>query len=440
MRPRPLRKWQNTRNATKLPPSCHQMVDRAYDQFEGVDMWNPNTVMSEDCLYLNIWTPSARGYNGSRAVMVWIFGGGFSSGSSTLDIYNGRILAATQGVVVVSMQYRIGPLGFLYLGLTDAPGSMGMVDQQMALQWVYNYIGAFGGDSHRITVFGESAGAVSAGLHLLSPLSKNLVNNAILQSSSPLCPWAVDEPEVAKKNSHALARLLGCQAGVGISEKDTLRCLKKVDPQLISDKQWGVDDRSVLFTPLVPTIDGYFLREHPRVTMQEGRYKKSQVLLGSNKDEGLFFLMYSLSNVFNLVMNKSLTEEQFRDCITRLIKADSDLIIEAVAFEYGVPSDYDNPQRFRDAMDDVLGDLAFICPVVEFADSFSIGGGSAYLYRFLHHTSANPWPNWMGILHGYEIDTVFGMPLNQSHTVYTEEERTFSRHIMTYWSNFAKTG
>lgn len=119
-------------------------------------MWNPNTELSEDCLYVNVVVPRPRPKN--AVVMLWIFGGGFYSGTSTLDVYDHRTLAAEENVVIVSMQYRVASLGFLYLGTPDAPGNSGLFDQNLALRWVRDNIHRFGGDPNKICLFGESAG------------------------------------------------------------------------------------------------------------------------------------------------------------------------------------------------------------------------------------------------------------------------------------------
>ncbi|VDK50025.1 unnamed protein product [Taenia asiatica] len=128
--------------------------------------------------------------------MVWIFGGGFFSGTSTLDVYDGRYLAAMESLIVVSMQYRLGPFGFLFVA-SQIGGNMGLLDQQLALKWVQNHISAFNGDPKRVTLFGESAGAVSVGLHYLAPSSRQLFQRMILQSSSPLSRWALWQKPVA---------------------------------------------------------------------------------------------------------------------------------------------------------------------------------------------------------------------------------------------------
>jgi len=141
-------------------------------------------------------------------VQVWIYGGGFYSGTSTLELYDGEYLAAKNDVVLVSMQYRVGPLGFLSLGNEEAPGNVGLLDQQLALRWVNKHIGAFGGDPSKVTIFGESAGAASVGFHLLSPGSADLFRSAIMQSAAAGAPWAYVDPEAAKNAAYELAELV----------------------------------------------------------------------------------------------------------------------------------------------------------------------------------------------------------------------------------------
>lgn len=154
--PRPVEKWQGIYNATKPPNTCVQIVDTVFGDFPGATMWNPNTELSEDCLYVNVVVPRPRPKN--SVVMLWIFGGGFYSGTSTLDVYDHRTLAAEENVIIVSMQYRVASLGFMYLGTPDAPGNSGLFDQNLALRWVRDNIRRFGGDPNKICLFGESAG------------------------------------------------------------------------------------------------------------------------------------------------------------------------------------------------------------------------------------------------------------------------------------------
>ena len=201
-----------------------------------------NTPLSEDCLYLQVARPVLRRME-RIPVMVWIYGGSFYSGTYTLDLYDPKVLAAEQEVIVVSIQYRLASLGFLYLGEEGVSGNAGLLDQQMALSWIKENIIMFGGDPDRITlfsgqvfrsqrtekrlssVFTESAGSVSAGYHLLSPSSRDLFTRIILQSASPLNPWGLITKKEAKRRSLLLASKLGCPVGRGALEvaKDTLK-------------------------------------------------------------------------------------------------------------------------------------------------------------------------------------------------------------------------
>ena len=183
--------------------------------------------------------------------MVWIYGGSFYSGTYTLDLYDPKVLATEQEVIVVSIQYRVASLGFLYLGQESVEGNAGLLDQQMALRWIKENIIQFGGDPDRITLFSgeitttqmisrilrikktsknllaESAGSTSAGYHLLSPSSRDLFSRLILQSASPLSPWGLITKSEAKRRSLMLASKLGCPVGQGALEvdKDTLKVM-----------------------------------------------------------------------------------------------------------------------------------------------------------------------------------------------------------------------
>ncbi|XP_022257792.1 acetylcholinesterase-like [Limulus polyphemus] len=193
-RPQHKEPWEGVLNATTKPNSCVQINHVPPENFSGDTSWFIKTPLSEDCLYLNIWVPHPQPQN--APVMVWIHGGGFTSGSSTLDIYDGEILSSEENVIVVSINYRVGSLGFLYFNRSDAPGNVGLFDQLMALEWINKNIVYFGGDSGKVTIFGESAGASSVSLHLLSPLSQGLFNNAIMESGSILNSWSLHDREV----------------------------------------------------------------------------------------------------------------------------------------------------------------------------------------------------------------------------------------------------
>ena len=440
-----IEKWDGVKNATQFPNACYQVVDTMYDQFDGVNMWNPNTNMSEDCLYLNIWSPSSGAVGPTKAVMVWIYGGSFTSGSSALDVYDGRILAAQGDVIVVSMNYRMGALGFLYHGSEDVPGNMGVLDQSVALQWIYNNIAAFGGDNRRITVFGESAGSASASVHLLSPLSRDFLFGAALLSGTAHNSWVVDSKEVARKKSDQLAELVGCKTA-GADPGQVLACLRNTHPAKLSAKTWYITDKSQLPTPLVLVVDGYFLTEHPDVTLASGNMKQVNLLLGSVKDEGTYFLLYDGRYIpYFPLQNPHLTRQEYRAVISEVIRSDSNSLVSLIDFEYSFTrtprqQEYTDSNYYISIIDDIITDTAFVCPMLQYSDYYAQANSSVFMYYFTHRTSGNPWPEWAGVMHGYEIDHVFGLPLNDSLQQYNENEKLLSRHMIEYWTNFAKTG
>ncbi|XP_070579130.1 acetylcholinesterase-like [Ptychodera flava] len=229
------RHWEGVRDATEYSPPCWQMADTALGDFAGTNVWNSAEPYDEDCLYLNIWTPFPRPPK-PAPVMFWIYGGSFVDGAGSLDIYDGSTLAAEQNVVVVTFNYRLLAFGFLALRGTNAPGNMGLWDQAMALQWVNDNIGYFGGDREKITIFGNSAGATAIGYHLLSPISQNLFLRAILQSGIPY--MSIFKPVTYQKQRHlvkCLASNVGCltwnETRSPFNATEILNCLRTVPPK-----------------------------------------------------------------------------------------------------------------------------------------------------------------------------------------------------------------
>lgn len=453
----PKRPWTGVYEANAYPNACYQVVDTSFPGFPGSEMWNPNREMSEDCLYLNVWVPSSpRPHN--LTVMVWIYGGGFYSGSSSLDVYDGRYLAHSETVIVVSMNYRIGAFGFLALhGSSEAPGNVGLLDQRMALQWVQDNIHFFGGNPKQVTIFGESAGGASVGYHLLSPDSRPTFTRAILQSGVPNCPWASVSPAEARRRATLLGKLVGCNGG---NDTELVDCLRSKTPQELIDQEWQVLPWSALFRfSFVPVVDGEVLPDTPEAMLNSGNFKDTQILLGVNQDEGSYFLLYGAPG-FSKDNESLISREDFLEGVKLSVPHANDIGLEAVVLQYTDWMDEDNGLKNRDAMDDIVGDHNVICPLAHFARSYAqhnalkanMGGagfgvmnsggnsqGGVYLYLFDHRASNLAWPEWMGVIHGYEIEFVFGLPL-EKRLNYTLEEEKLSRRMMRYWANFARTG
>ncbi|XP_037124588.1 acetylcholinesterase-like [Syngnathus acus] len=435
--PEPAERWEGVLDATNYANSCYQVPDTFYPGFMGAEMWNPNTKLSEDCLYLNVWTPFNQDSQSPLApVLVWIYGGGFHSGTSSLDLYDGRYLSKVESVVVVSMNYRLGALGFLALPDNNIRGNAGLLDQRLALQWVANNIVAFGGDPSQVTIFGESAGSASVGYHLLSPGSHDLFQRAVMQSGSPTAPWASVGKTDAYERSMMLATLIGCPTS---SPAQLDICLQTTDPWVITSLQFDVvTEPTILPFPFVPTVDGDFLPDEIQVLLQSNTLPKKEVLFGLNKNEGTYFLVYGVPG-FNITSQSLITRMEFMEGV-RLAMADLDGVAETGAiFHYTDWTDEHNRMKNRDSLGDLVGDRFFVCPLLEFAHRYSQQGSKMFQYFFDHQSSLNPWPAWMGVLHGYEIEFVFGMPLNGTWG-YTMTEVNMTKKFLKHWGNFARTG
>ncbi|KAM4772572.1 cholinesterase [Rhinophrynus dorsalis] len=435
-KPEPHRPWVEVWNASKYGNSCYQIIDQTFPGFPGAEMWNPNTELSEDCLYLNIWIPTPKPKNAS--VMVWIHGGAFETGTSSLDVYDGKFLTRTERVIVVSINYRVGALGFLaFPGNTEAPGNAGLFDQRLALQWVNENIAAFGGNPKSITIFGESAGGASVSYHMLSPKSHPLFTRAIMQSGTANAPWGVVGQSEARNGALKLANLLSCSYK---NETEIIACLRNKTPQEITEKAFSVQtQKPFLKLSFPPAVDGDFIIDIPEMLMQLGQIKKNtQILTGVNRDEGSYFLVYQIPG-FSKDHESFINRTQFQESVKLVFPKATELATDSVLFHYTNWEDEQNLTHNRDAMSDIVGDYNFICPLLEFTKRNSELGNTAYLYFFNHRSSKLAWPEWMGVMHGYEIEFVFGIPMYRRLN-YTRAEENLSRSVMRYWANFAKTG
>ncbi|XP_041980319.1 juvenile hormone esterase-like isoform X2 [Aricia agestis] len=234
--PKPVRSWSGVRSAKDFGPVCPQ-IDLLFR--------TENPLVSEDCLYLNVYSPDLTPKK-PKAVMVWIHGGGFFCGSGNDDLYGPKYLLQ-HDVVLVTINYRIGVFGFLCLDTEDIPGNAGMKDQVAALKWVKDNISNFGGDPENVTIFGESAGGTSVSFHLVSPMSKGLFKRAIMQSGVTTNCWS--EVTNARKRALVLASSLGCESD---DDKEIAKFLKTCSTE------------SILF-PRLPLTFSEGRREYPEL-------------------------------------------------------------------------------------------------------------------------------------------------------------------------------
>ncbi|XP_046549283.1 cholinesterase 1-like [Haliotis rubra] len=429
--PQPSGSWgPEVRDAQKQTPSCFQLEDAVSTDEKHKQI--PNDY-SEDCLHLSVWAPSDNG--GNLAVMVWIYGGAFYSGSTRVPLYEGKFLAAENDVIVVSMNYRLGPLGFSYLGPDTIPGNMGLMDQRLALQWVKDNIVNFGGDPTRVTLFGESAGAACVSHHLASPLSRDLFDRAITQSGTLICPWAYTFPNTAKQRLERFADLLKCPSSS--TDTEIYECLKTADAQTMADAQAGLLTEGPAFNPVV---DGYFLPDDPKTLLSSGSIKQTSVLHGFMRNEMTLssaMTLKKMRKVSTLPETWILSRTEY----TRLLSMDTghdERIDEPLRLFFESQQTPLKEKDYFDVVTRITSDRDFKCPHHEF-DRLHSPANPTYVYSFNHRLSVSPFPQWIGATHSYELDFVFGWVLEKSLGC-TEEEMELSRTIMTYWTNFAKSG
>ncbi len=447
LKPKPTEHWEGIYDASQLPNACPQTLDTFLGDFSGATQWNPNTPISEDCLYLNVWVPLPP--DEPKAVIVFIHGGGFYSGSPSLDNYDPRYLVAMNDVIVVSISYRLGALGFLYLKDGDADANVGMYDQIMALQWVQDNIAYFGGDPDRVTLLGMSAGSASVSHHLMSPLSKTLFNQAIMESGTSNAAWTYLPGGEARDRSIKLTEEIGCDKHG--TDNELLDCLRKTPMATILKHQHlpsghGAD----IDMPFRPVIDGEFLPQVPSEILRTGTFNKYPILLGATSNEGSSFLPYSLPDYITDIEldRKTMNFEQFKKSIQLLtenypiapMKATS-AVIDAIIFEYANWDAVNDTEANIAGLDGVLGDRQFTCPIDDLAFAYAKANQDVYLYLLSEYV-ADTWPEWTGVKHGDCIFFVMGAPFfpGRSARLYTHDHVYLAKLMMKYWTTFAKTG
>jgi para-nitrobenzyl esterase len=419
--PQPVAAWTGVRQATDFGSSCPQ-ADRSALPNERLGK------TSEDCLTLNVWAPVHP--PGRRVpVIVWIHGGAFTQGSGSLSVYDGEALAR-RGAVVVTFNYRLGPLGFFAHPLLskesghDASGNYGLLDQLAALRWVKANIRGFGGSPDRITVAGESAGAVSIGCLLVSPQARGLFHAAILESGTPygITRYLHDAPageESMEQVGELIARRLGCDR-----EDDVLSALRS---RSVDEIMTASHPASPFFGEGIrfgPVVDRWLIPDRPAALFAGRQQVKVPVLVGANLDEGTIFVA-SLQG-FDADAYRRFLRAAFRD------RADDVLARFPVARDADV----------KPALARVLGYSSFVAPARRLARTMADVGSRVYLYEF---TRVRPGTlaTRFGAFHGAEVPFVFGTFGRLSPGGSGEVEaadRALSQVMMGYWIRFAATG
>jgi carboxylesterase type B len=570
-----------------------QEYDTTFSGFSGSEMWNPPHGVNEDCLYMNMWIPvtqeqddvlyrqevlnkledtnkinfiktafkstsSSSNSNNMKPSLFWVYGGSFNSGSSNLRINEGTIISALENVIILTSNYRTGPFGFLYLNSTRAPGNMGVADQIMAIEWYKeNYLTYFGGSYNDMCLFGESAGAMS--LHLLLLSNKNhIFNRAIFQSSSSYLDTSYRSKYDAYKLSLSFAEKVGCiktsssasapnsnnstnfsqlfkQSSNALKIKfnknyfnkynhysdyyfnelnddDIVNCLMKLNSSYLSLKQFDLDYvNEYLKMQFLPIADYNFNNLKIDDPFDEfifninNNFKKytHDILVGINQNEGTYFTFYLYNNKYfdlngfykyysqqqqqpsgnnnnnnnnsdTILYNNDFVAQRLHESLRtkqpydasntndnnkaindyfydKYVKCISKLYTKKFINDYyNETNDYDldsnNNKKQNSAQlawqkfNKIIGDFIFSCPSIKLANKYSeINPNKTFFYKFNKRSFANPWPKWTGVMHGYEIEYIFGMPF-LNYDKFGNDDRLVSKRMMNYWANFAKFG
>ncbi|MEW6354773.1 MAG: carboxylesterase/lipase family protein [Planctomycetota bacterium] len=412
--PQPVVPWEGVRECIQYGPSCPQPTPL---------MGPPPVKSSEDCLYLNVWTPANRG-DRKLPVMVWIHGGGFTTGSGSGPWYEGSALAR-QGVVVVTINYRLGPFGYLAHPLLskeserNVSGNYGMLDQIAALKWVQENIAAFGGDPGCVTIFGESAGSASVCRLMVSPLAKGLFHRAIAESGGAHGRnrhlrerWYGLEP--MEKEGERIARTLGCDT----AENPIAALRQKSSDEILnaSNAAQGLFGKGFKFGPV---IDGWALPDDPSLLFDEGKQHNVPFMTGTNADEGTIFLQQ--------VPVKQVAGYRWFMRILFAEQADDMLRLFPASKAEEIPG----------ALNRATTVACFVVPARSLVRAMERMGGTAYLYHFTR-VPPSPKSQQLGCFHALEVLYVFGNVTTGP--AFNAADRKLADAMSACWVRFAATG
>lgn len=411
--PQPVKKWHGVLEATSFGHRCIQT--------QNYDMIFRDPGPSEDCLTLNVWAPVEK--PGTRLpVMVWIYGGGFTGGSTSEPRQDGTHLAH-RGVIVVSMNYRLGIFGFFATrALADesphhAAGNYGLLDQTAALRWVQQNITAFGGDPANVTIFGESAGSISVSMQMASPLAQGLFAHAIGESGGAFYEPGFHFPPLAAEEAQDEAF---AKASFGTSSLKTLRSLST--EQVLSAAKAARKAHKANFWP---DVDGWFLPDSVPAIYSAGKQAHIPLLAGWNRDEGAADVLH---------------QPELPTVASWRAKAEQEFGKNAAEFLKLYPGNTDR-QALRSA-EDFSGDVFIVYSTWQWLEAqVKTGHAPVYRYFFVLPAPKDPTNSWnVGAFHSDDIEYVFGTLKSRPGVQWRPEDYKLSRLMQTYWTNFAKTG
>jgi len=383
--PRPAKAWKGVLKADKFPSQCSQLGPPLPTM--------PEEPTSEDCLYLNLWTPANRS-NSMLPVMVFFYGGGFRQGSASTPLYSSGGLPKATGVILVTVNYRVGPLGFLaYPELSaESPhhvsGNYAMLDAIAALEWVKRNISALGGDPGRVTIFGQSAGSQLVSLLMISPPARGLFHAAIAESNANMGPGMTVIAD-AEIRGVAFAESLGAKS---------LAALRKISAEKITASAFDA----------WPNVDGYVLPNETFTSYAKGLQADVPLLLGYNEDEGQYFQTPVTTAEYTAQVRKEYGP--FADQVLQLFPAGS------------------NEETTR-SKSRLSAETAFGWQMWSWA---RVNAQTSHQKTFFYYFSSK-----YGNGHGAELPYVFQYPFGEP---WNDDQKEIGRKIAAYWTNFARKG
>ncbi len=418
--PEPPPGWSGVREATEFSSQCMQVPNMLADKKLG---------FSEDCLYLNIWSPEKPGI---FPVMFWIHGGGLSVGTAASPMYYGQYLAERKDVVLVSINYRLGPFGFYSLSgfaESDPEGhssNYGMLDMVRGLEWVRDNIANFGGDPDNVTIFGESAGSHAVCNLLACPLAKGLFHKAIMESGG----CGAESLDECNADGAVFAEAVGCE-GPGAASCMMEKTAEEIINAVKEDAQVGRAFSRSRFD-FGMCVDGWALKEDPIEAVKAGRCNNVPVIAGSNRDEFKLFAVTSFPS-YRLLSASSLHSRSNN----RFAPDEGSLERYNELYPKG---SYHRP---ADSWAAAVTDATFGCSGLEEVDASAANQPATYYYRFDY--DGHLLPNMLGAAHGLEIAFIFDtVKQGGLMAIYSKKQVKEAEPLvdimMGYWTNFARTG